>query len=124
MTKKQLKSIKNKLTKLAESSNTPDYYKLLVKAVFDYITELEEENWEYETLQEIGDRREHRSNFLKDFHREFGNNVYPDYDEIYKRYDDMKERMKKAQKCIDKHAQHFYTEELWEAKELLDNKWG
>lgn len=60
------------------------------------IEKLEEENKEYRLLIEMENKREYRSKFLKDFQKEKGKNVFPDYDEIYKRYDDYKARIDKA----------------------------
>ena len=45
----------------------------------------------------LENKREYRSKFLKEFQEEFGTNTFPDYDEIYKRYDKIKkenERLK------------------------------
>ena len=59
--------------------------------------ELIEDNYAYHQLMKIQNKREYRSKFLKEFQEEFGTNVFPDYDEIYKRYDKLKkenERLK------------------------------
>ena len=73
------------------------------KVLLDYITNLQEENEElrednfaYHQLMKMQNQREYRSKFLKDFQKEHGKNVFPDYDEIYKRYDDYKTRNEKA----------------------------
>lgn len=65
------------------------------------IEKLEEENKEYSSLIEMQNKREYRSKFLKDFQKEKGKNVFPDYDEIYKRYDDYKARIDKAIENIE-----------------------
>ena len=41
-------------------------------------------------------KREYRSKFLKEFQQEYDTNTFPDYDEIYKRYDKMKSKIDKA----------------------------
>lgn len=65
------------------------------------IEKLEEENKEYSSLIEMQNKREYRSKFLKDFQKEKGKNVFPDYDEIYKRYNDYKARIDKAIENIE-----------------------
>lgn len=55
--------------------------------------ELEEDNYAYHQLMQMQNKREYRSKFLKDFKAEYGENVMPDYDEIYKRYDKMKKEL-------------------------------
>lgn len=73
--------------------------------VRDYITNLQKENEEFYQLMEMQNKREYRSKFLKDFQKEHGKNVFPDYDEIYKRYDDYKQRNEKAIEYIDDNLQ-------------------
>ena len=74
------------------------------------LEQLEEEIAEYEFLIKMQNNREYRSKFLKEFQKEHGKNVFPDYDEIYKRYDRLKEENKqlennrhKALEYIEKH---------------------
>ena len=65
--------------------------------LLDYITDLEEDNYVYHQLMKMQNEREYRSKFLKEFQKEYGTNTFPDYDEIYKRYDKLKkenERLK------------------------------
>lgn len=62
------------------------------------LEELREDNYAYHQLMKMQNEREYRSKFLKEFQEEFGKNIFPDYDEIYKRYDKLKkenERLKK-----------------------------
>ena len=73
------------------------------------IEELQQENEvlkkqiaEYEFLIEMQNNREYRSKFLKEFQKEHGKNVFPDYDEIYKRYDKLKEEKKHLENNRDK----------------------
>lgn len=73
------------------------YFKNKVKELKKIITNLQQENenlkednWAYHQLLRAGNKREYRSKFLKDFQKEYGENVFPDYDEIYKRYDKLK----------------------------------
>lgn len=75
-------------------------------AIKDYITNLQEEleelredNYAYHQLMKMQNEREYRSKFLKEFQEEFGKNVFPDYDEIYKRYDKLKEDIEYEQHC-------------------------
>lgn len=58
---------------------------------------LEESDYTWHQLLKIQNKREYRSKFLKEFQAEFGKNVMPDYDEIYKRYDKQKELIKKLE---------------------------
>lgn len=67
-----------------------------VETLLNYITNLQKENEEFYQLMEMQNKREYRSKFLKDFQKEHGKNVFPDYDEVYKRYDDYKSRNEKA----------------------------
>ena len=64
------------------------------------IERLKEELNELNRIIEIGRKREYHSKFLKDFQKERGKNVFPDHDEIYKRYDDYKDRVEKTIKYI------------------------
>ena len=68
--------------------------------------ELREELKELKEIQRIGREREYHSKFLKDFQKERGKNVFPDHDEIYKRYDDYKSRVDSSVEYIE--------DELWE----------
>ena len=76
----------------------------LLKRISDLefeVERLEADNEEFYKLMEIQNKREYRSKFLKDFQKEHGKNVFPDYDEIYKRYDDYKLRIDKAIEYIE-----------------------
>ena len=71
--------------------------------LFNYITNLQEEledlredNYAYHQLMKMQNKREYRSKFLKEFQQEYDTNTFPDYDEIYKRYDKMKSKIDKA----------------------------
>lgn len=57
---------------------------------------LEENDWAWHELLKIQNKREYRSKFLKEFQKEFGENVLPDYDEIYKKYDKQKNIIKNS----------------------------
>ena len=60
------------------------------------IKDLEEDNYVYHQLMRMQNEREYRSKFLKDFKKEYGENVMPDYDEIYKRYDKQKRQLENS----------------------------
>lgn len=77
--------------------NREDYSLLL-----SYIQQLEEDNEYLKRLCETQNNREYRSKFLKEFQKEHGKNVFPDYDEIYKRYDSLKEKNKQLENNRDK----------------------
>jgi len=72
----------------------------MLQNAYNYITNLQKENEEFYQLMEMQNKREYRSKFLKDFQKEHGENVFPDYDEIYKKYDDYKQRNEKAVEYI------------------------
>lgn len=57
---------------------------------------LEESDWAWHELLKMQNKREYRSKFLKEFQKEYGKNVLPDYDEIYKRYDKQKNIIKNS----------------------------
>lgn len=75
--------------------------------------ELEEDNYAYHQLMQMQNKREYRSKFLKDFKAEYGENVMPDYDEIYKRYDKMKKQLEnsipksKVQEVLDEYGKQI-----------------
>ena len=70
-------------------------------SLHEEIKQLKGGNEEFYKLMEMQNKREYRSKFLKDFQKEHGKNVFPDYDEIYKRYDDYKSRVEEAIKIVE-----------------------
>lgn len=99
MKNKEIEELLNKF-KIADSQQfnelVEDFnnvYKLL-----SYIEQLEEENKYLKQLCQTQNNREYRSKFLKEFQKEHGKNVFPDYDEIYKRYDRLKEKIEQLEK--------------------------
>ena len=72
-----------------------------IKKVLKEIERLKEENEVLNGILETQRKRKYYSKFLKDFQKENGKNVFPDFDEIYKRYDDYKERIDKAIEYLD-----------------------
>lgn len=76
------------------------------------VEELEQELDILNYIQKIGREREYHSKFLKDFQKEHGKNVFPDHDEIYKRYDDYKKRVEKALK-LNHDIQKHLDKEFW-----------
>ncbi len=84
----------------------------LLKRISDLefeIERLEADNEDFFRVMEIQNKREYRSKFLKDFQKEHGKNVFPDYDEIYKRYDDYKSRINKAIESVQEHYDNSYS---------------
>lgn len=77
-----------------------------------FITKLKRENKvlkeaveEYRHITSIirmQDKREYRSKFLKEFQAEYGKLAYPDYDEIYERYDKLKEENKNLKEQLER----------------------
>lgn len=62
---------------------------------------LREEDWAWHQVLKMQNSREYRSKFLKDFQREYSTSTYPDYDEIYKRYDKMKSKNEKLARQVE-----------------------
>ena len=73
-----------------------------VDKIENYITTLQEENKELKLLSMTQNNREYRSKFLKEYQKEHGKLCYPDYDEIYERYDKLKEEKEKIKKYCKK----------------------
>lgn len=85
------------------------------------IQQLEEDNEYLKRLCETQNKREYRSKFLKEFQKEHGKNVFPDYDEIYKRYDKLKEE----NKILKENAEHndkVVDKTNWEINILKNNR--
>lgn len=72
-----------------------------IKLLKEELEKLREDNYVYHQLMRIQNKREYRSKFLKEFQEEFGKNVFPDYDEIYKRYDKLKKENERLNNIID-----------------------
>ena len=99
MKNKEIEELLNELKRNADKhfENPLKYTKEYKDYVLlSYIEQLEEEIIEYEFLINMQNSREYRSKFLKEFQKEHGKNVFPDYDEIYKRYDEMKVELQDA----------------------------
>lgn len=90
-----------------------------------YIEELEEDNYCYHNLIKMQNKREFRSKFLKEFQEEKGNNWYPDFDEIYKRYDKLKQENLKLKEdfAVLKKSQMISNDILTELEEWLKEQW-
>lgn len=70
------------------------------KELSEEVTTLREDIYVYRQLIRMENKREYRSKFLKEFQAEHGKTVFPDYDEIYKRYDKLKRENNKLSKAI------------------------
>ena len=93
-----------------------------IKLLKEELEELREDNYAYHQLMKIQNEREYRSKFLKEFQEEFGKNVFPDYDEIYKRYDKLKKENKQLKELCNKYEEeHKTTFEEWK-KDIKANK--
>ena len=71
-----------------------------IKELEEEVENLREEDWAWHQILKTQNKREYRSKFLKDFQKEYGTNVFPDYDEIYKRYDKMKKENEKLKEQL------------------------
>ena len=102
--------IKEILDRIKYHIEEDDYFEIeghFLKPLLDYITNLQEEveylreqDYAWHQLLRMQNNREHRSKFLKDFQKEYGTNVFPDYDEIYKRYDKLQKENKKLEDIL------------------------
>lgn len=67
--------------------------------------ELEADNLEYQRIQDLSDKRTYRKKYLEERRKEEPNLLYPDSDEIYQRYYELKEQLANSipvQKVKDK----------------------
>lgn len=123
MSEKEVKDVIKYLKKYVNDKNMQYSEPMInakdVKLLLDYIQELKQDNDEFYMLMKMQDKREYRSKFLKDFQKENGKNLYPDYDEIYKRYDDMKSRIEKASDFIDS-IMTFKEKDIFDLKTIKE----
>ena len=106
--KKEIKDLKKQLEEEKNAYNR----------MYNMYVEKEEELKELNEIERIGRERHYHSKFLKDFQKERGKNVFPDHDEIYKRYDDYKSRIEKAIEYIKENKWFSYTKN----HEIIDEK--
>lgn len=115
MKNKEIKYLLNEMKDTTQDyigTNGCKYQDLLreeIDLLLSYIEQLEEENKYLKQLCQTQNDREYRSKFLKEFQEEFGKNVFPDYDEIYKRYDKLKKENKQLKKLCDKYEEEHKT---------------
>ena len=75
----------------------------LTRAEKEYIINLVAENKEYEDMLDIFDNRTYRKQYLKEERAKRPKLLYPDADEIYKRYFNQRELITVLQeKCLEK----------------------
>ena len=76
------------------------------KKMFEYSEEndkLKEEIKEYERIIDIWDERQYRKRYLEERRKEQPNLLYPDSDEIYANYYDLKYKVNKLEKSLCEH---------------------
>lgn len=93
--------LKGKVNEQYIYAKIPEEYLNAIENVLSELEELREDNYAYHQLMRMQNKREYRSKFLKDFKKEYGENVMPDYDEIYKRYDKQKKEIETKDKAIE-----------------------
>lgn len=77
----------------------------LNRAEKEYVLKLMEDVKDYEDLLEMYDNRKYRALYLKQEREKRRGLLYPDADEIYKRYFDQKELIEALQeRCLEKDA--------------------
>lgn len=122
--KEEIKVILDKLYLDFEKANitAPEYSDLR-----DYITNLQkevedlrEDNYAYHQLMKMQNKREYRSKFLKEFQQEYNTNTFPDYDEIYKRYDKLKKENKRLKNLEYKFFDNSGDEESFTLEDYLE----
>lgn len=89
------------------------------KILLDYITNLQEEIKEWEYIQDIQDKREYRKRYLEERRKEDPTLLYPDYDEIYKKYYEQKQRIDKAVEYINKYEYQKYCPSPYEKDKYI-----
>lgn len=65
-----------------------------IETVLNELQTIKQDRDEWKMIVDTGNKREYKSKFLKEFKKEYGKNVEPDGDEIYKRYDEQKRIIK------------------------------
>lgn len=76
--------------------------------LLDYITNLQEENKEWEYIQDIQNNRKYRKRYLEERRKEETNLYLPDYDEVYKRFFEQRDRINKAIEMFDNEKLNNY----------------
>ena len=74
------------LTVLGEEINALEHILSDYKRVLKENEELKSDNLEYQRIQDIFDKRTYRKKYLEERRKEEPNLLYPDVDEIYRRY--------------------------------------
>lgn len=109
-------------------------YENIIRTVLNYITKLQKENeelisdnLEYQRIQDVFDKRTYRKKYLEERRKETPNLLYPDADEIYKRYYELKEENKKKSIeiiCYQEELGNSIPKQVIKDKieELSDNK--
>ena len=89
---------------------TPFLFGDEVDKLTNYINNLQEDVYEYEQLLDIQDKREYHKRYLEERRKEEPNLLYPDYDEIYKRYYEQKDKINAVVDDL-KHFHLIYNED-------------
>ena len=87
--KKIIKAFKSIDNELSVCSNE-------LPKILDYIHNLQDEIKELECLQDIRDQREYHKRYLEERRKEEPYLLYPDFDEVYKRFFEQRDRIDKA----------------------------
>lgn len=98
-----------------------------INLLLDYITNLQEEIKEWEYIQDIQNNRKYRKRYLDERRKEETNLYLPDYDEVYKRFFEQRDRINKAIEMFDNEKlNNYYSGMSYEfkiddfKKDLLD----
>lgn len=75
--------------------------KLITDEQWEEYQQLKEDVKTYKSILDMQHEREYYSKFLQDFQKEKGKHTFPDFDEVYKRYDIQKEKIERAIRRIE-----------------------
>ena len=90
------------MKKLMEKLTNPDPL-YLNRAEKEYVTQLMEDNEDYERILEIFDNREYRKRYLKEERAKRKGLLYPDADEIYQKYFNQRDQIEELKaSCLYK----------------------
>ena len=123
----QFKRWREYIIKHREETNQANDLEFYIRTVLNLITKLQKENEELksdnlekERVLEIFDNRKYRKRYLKERRKEEPNLLYPDGDEIYKRYYELKKQIDlMAEYMFNKNKAQLIIEYGIENKEQL-----
>ena len=107
--------------KMTDNQGRPKLDQAIERILKDYKRALKEneelilDNLEYQRIQDISDKRTYRKKYLEERRKEEPNLLYPDVDEIYRRYYELRkenEELTISNKEIDKECSRLEKKEI------------